>query len=93
MKKMRITMCDGSEFTVFFLNKKHEKQDNTNPTVILNPELHADFIKEMTQDQEIFESKQEMKKNSSQIGSIFEKIIPDFILKNKKQNRNDWGWG
>ena len=93
---MRITMADGSEFTAFFLNEKHEKHDDTNPTVILNPELHAVFIKEMIQDQEVFDYKQEMKKkyeekqkkNSSSIGSIFEK----FILKNKKQNRNKWGW-
>ncbi len=86
-------MADGSEFTAFFLNKKHEKHDDTNPTVILNPQLHAGFIKEMIQDQEVFDYKQEMKKKfgeeqSSPIGSIFEKSI----LKNTNLNRNNWGW-
>ena len=96
MRKKRMRMSDGSEFTAFFLNEKHEKHDDTNPTVILNPELHAGYIKEMNEDQEMFEFKQEMKKKheeeqkkkSISIGNIFEK----FILKNKKQNRNNWGW-
>ena len=63
-------MADGSEFTAFFLNDKHEKHDDTNPTVILNPQLHAGFIEEMIQDQEVFDYKQEMKKKFEAIEDL-----------------------
>jgi hypothetical protein len=56
MRKKRMRMSDGSEFTVFFLGEANEKPSA--PTYILNPQLDKYLIKEIIEDNKMAIEKQ-----------------------------------
>lgn len=60
MRKKRMRMSDGSEFTVFFLKGEESKFSDT--TYILNPQLDKNLIKEIIKDGMSMHFKLNMKK-------------------------------
>ena len=60
MRKKRMRMSDGSEFTVFFLKGEESKSSDT--TYLLNPQLDKNLIKEISKDGMSMHFKLNMKK-------------------------------